>query len=58
MTTEEKAKKLVEMANDNGGSDNISVIIIDPFAFENQLNFTYIKGNIYDQDWNAPWGEI
>ena len=28
----EKAHKLVQAANDNGGKDNISVILIEPFA--------------------------
>lgn len=28
----EKAKELVETANENGGKDNITVILIDPFA--------------------------
>lgn len=28
----EKAQKLVEAANENGGNDNISVILIEPFA--------------------------
>lgn len=27
---EEKARRLVEMANDNGGKDNISVVIVEP----------------------------
>lgn len=31
---EEKAQKLIEAANDNGGRDNIAVIIIDAFAEE------------------------
>jgi protein phosphatase len=30
----EKAEKLVETANDNGGSDNITVIVIEPFSDE------------------------
>ena len=30
----EMAEKLVEAANENGGKDNISVILIDPFADE------------------------
>ncbi len=30
-TLEDKAKKLVKMANDNGGTDNITVLLIDPF---------------------------
>lgn len=29
---EKKARELVEMANENGGSDNISVILIEPIA--------------------------
>ena len=29
---EDKAKKLVSLANDNGGKDNVSVILADPFA--------------------------
>ena len=29
---EEKAEELVRAANDNGGRDNIAVIIIEPFA--------------------------
>lgn len=33
-TIEERAEKLVEAANDNGGKDNIAVIIIDMFAEE------------------------
>lgn len=32
LSIEEKAQKLVECANDNGGKDNIAVILIDPFA--------------------------
>ena len=31
---EERAEKLVEAANNNGGKDNIAVIIIDAFAGE------------------------
>lgn len=31
---EEKAKELVEIANRNGGKDNITVILIEPFADE------------------------
>lgn len=31
---EEAVKQLVERANDNGGSDNISVIVIEPFTNE------------------------
>lgn len=30
----ESVKRLVEAANQNGGKDNISVIIIDPFSGE------------------------
>ena len=30
----EMAEQLVKAANDNGGKDNISVILIDPFADE------------------------
>lgn len=33
-TIEEKAGKLVEAANDNGGRDNIAVIILEPFSEE------------------------
>lgn len=33
-TIEERAEKLIEAANDNGGKDNIAVIIIDVFAEE------------------------
>ena len=29
---EEKANKLVRLANENGGKDNIAVIVIEPFA--------------------------
>lgn len=32
LTMEEKAKKLVETANENGGKDNITVVLIDMFA--------------------------
>ncbi len=32
ISLEEKAKRLVEAANDNGGKDNIAVILIDVFA--------------------------
>ena len=32
LSLEEKAKKLVEAANDNGGKDNIAVILIDVFG--------------------------
>ena len=28
----EKAQELIKAANENGGSDNISVILIEPFA--------------------------
>lgn len=31
-TLKSKADRLVEMANENGGRDNISVILVDPFA--------------------------
>ena len=31
-TLQERAAKLVEAANNNGGKDNIAVIIIDAFA--------------------------
>lgn len=31
-TIEERAQMLVEAANNNGGKDNIAVIIIDAFA--------------------------
>ena len=31
---EEKAGRLIEAANNNGGKDNIAVIIIDAFARE------------------------
>lgn len=34
ITIEERAQKLVEAANNNGGKDNIAVIIIDVFAKE------------------------
>lgn len=30
----DKAKKLVEIANNNGGKDNIAVVVIEPFASE------------------------
>ena len=30
----EMAEQLVKAANDNGGKDNISVVLIDPFADE------------------------
>lgn len=33
-TPEQKAKKLVETANKNGGKDNIAVIIIEPYVSE------------------------
>ena len=29
---EEKVRELVDTANENGGTDNISVILVDPFA--------------------------
>lgn len=29
---QERAQALVQAANDNGGRDNIAVIVIDPFA--------------------------
>jgi len=31
-TLQERADRLVELANENGGRDNISVILVDPFA--------------------------
>ena len=31
---EESAEKMVQQANENGGKDNISVIIIEPFTDE------------------------
>ena len=31
---EEKAKKLVDSANENGGADNITVVLIEPFTVE------------------------
>lgn len=34
VSIEEKAQRLIEAANDNGGKDNITVIIIDAFARE------------------------
>ncbi|MDE7249114.1 MAG: Stp1/IreP family PP2C-type Ser/Thr phosphatase [Lachnospiraceae bacterium] len=34
VSMEEKAQRLIEAANDNGGKDNITVIIIDAFARE------------------------
>ena len=34
ISIEERAKKLVEAANNNGGKDNITVILIDVFAKE------------------------
>lgn len=34
VSMEEKAQRLIEAANDNGGKDNITVIIIDVFARE------------------------
>ena len=34
ISIEEKAEKLVEAANNNGGKDNIAVILIDVFAKE------------------------
>lgn len=34
ISIEEKAKKLIEAANDHGGKDNIAVILIDVFAKE------------------------
>lgn len=33
-TAEQKAQKLVETANNNGGKDNIAVIIIEPYVSE------------------------
>lgn len=33
-TPEQKAQKLVEIANNNGGKDNIAVIIIEPYVSE------------------------
>ena len=33
-TMEERADRLVEAANQNGGKDNITVIVIDAFARE------------------------
>lgn len=37
-TLEERAEKLVEAANNNGGKDNIAVIIIDVFAKEDKTS--------------------
>lgn len=34
VSMEEKAQRLIEAANDNGGKDNITVVIIDAFARE------------------------
>ena len=31
---QEKTDRLVELANDNGGRDNITIIIIEPFSDE------------------------
>ena len=31
-TLRERAHRLVDMANENGGRDNISVVLIEPFA--------------------------
>ena len=33
-SVEEKAEELVKAANNNGGKDNITVLIIEPFANE------------------------
>ena len=33
-SVEEKAEELVKAANDNGGRDNIAVILMEPFASE------------------------
>ena len=30
----DKAKRLIDRANENGGKDNIAVIVIEPFADE------------------------
>ena len=34
VSLQEKANRLVELANDNGGRDNITIIIIEPFSDE------------------------
>ena len=34
MSLEERTNELVNLANDNGGRDNISVILVDPFSCE------------------------
>ena len=36
-TIAEKAEKLIALANENGGRDNISVILIEPFANEDRI---------------------
>ena len=43
MSIEDKAQKLIDRANENGGKDNIAVILIDPFA-----DSTSITGGIND----------
>lgn len=35
-TIEERAERLIDAANQNGGRDNIAVILIDAFARENE----------------------
>ena len=34
VSLQEKTDRLVELANDNGGRDNITIIIIEPFSDE------------------------
>ncbi len=36
-STEDKAKALVDLANENGGKDNIAVIVVDPFGDEESV---------------------
>ena len=31
---QEKGEKLIELANENGGKDNIAVVLIEPFTSE------------------------
>ena len=60
------AKQLIQLSNDNGGRDNVSIIlaqVVDSFAAKTgrgrqnlalvRLAFGIITGN----DWSTQWGE-